>query len=64
MPLSQLHSCSSVVCRECDVGEVQMTLLLVLTRSVIIGWTTLAVLPLEIFYDVVEGELERRGVEP
>jgi hypothetical protein len=47
-----------------DVGEVQMTLFLILTRAAIIRWTTLAVLPLEIAYDVVEDELERRGVEP
>jgi hypothetical protein len=49
---------------EHDVGEVQMTLLLILTRAAIIGWTTFAVIPLEIAYDVVEGELERRGFEP
>jgi hypothetical protein len=44
--------------------EVRMTPFLILTRAAIIGWTTLAVLPLEIAYDVVERELERRGVEP
>jgi hypothetical protein len=27
------------------------------------GWTMLAVLPLEIAFDVIEGELERQGVE-
>jgi hypothetical protein len=37
---------------------------LILTRAAIIGWTTLAVFPLEIAFDVVEGELERRRVEP
>jgi hypothetical protein len=36
--------------------------LLLLTRAVIIGWTTLAVLPLEIAFDLIEGELERLGV--
>lgn len=41
-----------------------MTSFLILTRATIIGWTALAVLPLEMVYDVVEGELERRGVEP
>jgi len=40
-----------------------MTPFLILTRAAIIGWTTLAVFPLEIAFDVVEGELERRGVE-
>ena len=35
-----------------------------LTRAAIIGWTTLAVFPLEMAFDVIEGELERRGVEP
>jgi hypothetical protein len=49
---------------ECDIGEVQMTPFLILTRAAIIGWTTLAVFPLEIAFDVIEGELERRGVEP
>ena len=58
MPLS----CLLVV--ECDVGEVQMTPFLILTRAAIIGWTTLAVFPLEIAFDIIEGELEPRGVEP
>ena len=64
MPLSQLHLLFVMVCREYNVGEVQMTPFLILTRAAIIGWTTLAVFPLEIAFDVVEGELERRGVEP
>ena len=41
-----------------------MTPFLILTRAAIIGWTTLAVFPLEMAFDVIEGELERRGVEP
>lgn len=64
MPLSQLHFMFVGGCRECEVGVVQMTPFLILTRAAIIGWTTLAVFPLEIAFDVVEGELERRGVEP
>jgi hypothetical protein len=36
--------------------------LLFLTRAAIIGWTTMAVLPLEITFDLIEGELERLGV--
>ena len=36
--------------------------LLMLTRAAIIGWTTMAVLPLEITFDLIEGELERLGV--
>ena len=36
---------------------------LVLTRAAIISWTTLAVLPLEIAFDAIDGELERQGVE-
>ena len=39
-----------------------MTSFLILTRAAIIGWTTLAVFPLEMAFDVIEGELERRGV--
>jgi len=41
-----------------------MTPFLILTRAAIIGWTTLAVFPLEIAFDIIEGELEPRGVEP
>ena len=63
MPLSQLFLCLFVVCRECDVGGSDDAFL-ILTRAAIIGWTTLAVFPLEIAFDVIEGELERRGVEP
>jgi hypothetical protein len=36
--------------------------LLLLTRAGIIGWTTMAVLPLEIAFDLIEGELKRLGV--
>ena len=36
---------------------------LILTRAAIIGWTTIAVLPVEIAFDAVESELKRRGVE-
>jgi hypothetical protein len=32
-----------------------MTPLLILTRAAIIGWTTLAVFPLEMAFDVIEG---------
>ena len=38
--------------------------LLLLTRAAIIGWTTMAVLPLEIAFDLIEGELDRSGVAP
>jgi hypothetical protein len=40
-----------------------MTPFLILTRAAIIGWTTLAVFPLEIAFDAIQGELERRDVE-
>lgn len=36
--------------------------LLMLTRAAIIGCTMMAVLPLEITFDLIEGELERLGV--
>ena len=36
---------------------------LILARAAIIGWTTLAVFPLEITFNAVEGELKRQGVE-
>jgi hypothetical protein len=38
--------------------------LLLFTRASIIGWTTIAVLPLEIAFDLIESELERLGVAP
>jgi hypothetical protein len=31
---------------------------------VIVLWTNVAVMPAEIFFDAIEAELERRGVEP
>ena len=40
-----------------------MTEYLVAARAAIILWTSLAVMPTEIFFDVIETELERRGVE-
>ena len=40
-----------------------MTPFLILTRAAIIGWTRLAVFPLEITFDAVEGELKRQGVD-
>jgi hypothetical protein len=33
-------------------------------RAAIILWTNLALMPAEIVFDVIETELERRGVEP
>jgi hypothetical protein len=64
MPLSQLHFMFMFVFGLPRMRRFQMTPFLILTRAAIIGWTTLAVLPLEIAYDVVERELGRRGVEP
>jgi len=40
-----------------------MTEYLVAARAAIILWTNLAVMPAEIVFDVIEAELERRGVE-
>ena len=39
-----------------------MTEYLVATRAAIILWTNLAVMPVEIVFDAIEAELERRGV--
>jgi hypothetical protein len=41
-----------------------MTEYLVAVRAVIVLWTSLAVMPVEIVFDAIEAELERRGVEP
>jgi len=40
-----------------------MTKYLIAARAAIILWTNLAVMPAEIVFDVIEAELERRGVE-
>ena len=37
---------------------------LIATRAAIILWTSLAVMPTEIFFHAIEAELRRRGVEP
>ena len=37
---------------------------LIAARAAIILWTNLAVMPVEIVFDVIEAELERRGVKP
>jgi hypothetical protein len=36
---------------------------LIASRAAIIFWTSLAVLPAEILFDVIETELDRRGLE-
>jgi hypothetical protein len=36
--------------------------LLLFTRAYIIAWTWLALTPIELMFDAVETELERRGV--
>jgi hypothetical protein len=41
-----------------------MTEYLIAARAAIILWTTLAVMPVELVFDAIEGELERRGIEP
>ena len=41
-----------------------MTDYLIAARAVIILWTNLAVMPAEVVFDVIEAELERRGIEP
>lgn len=41
-----------------------MTEYLIALRAAIILWTSLAVMLPEVVFDVIEAELERRGVEP
>ena len=45
-------------------GRTRMTEYLIAARAAIVLWTSLAVMPAEIFFDAIEAELERRGVEP
>jgi hypothetical protein len=44
-------------------SSVCMTDYLIAARAAIILWISLAVMPAEIVFDVIEAELERRGVE-
>jgi hypothetical protein len=37
---------------------------LIAARAAIILWTNLALMPTEIVFDMIEAELERRGVKP
>lgn len=41
-----------------------MTPLLIAAREGIIWWVALYLMPVEIIFDAIEAELERRGVEP
>ena len=41
-----------------------MTSYLIVTRVAIILWTSLAVMPAALAFDAIEGERERRGIEP
>jgi hypothetical protein len=56
-------------CNRCSdsallAGRSCMTEYLIAARAAIVLWTSLAVMPAEIFFDAIEAELERRGVEP
>ncbi|UPK08515.1 hypothetical protein [Bradyrhizobium sp. 170] len=44
-------------------SNASMTEYLIAARAVIILWTNLAVMPVEIVFDAIEAELEHRGVE-
>lgn len=41
-----------------------MTEYLIVARAAVILWVNLALTPVEIVFDAIESELERRGVEP
>jgi hypothetical protein len=36
---------------------------LILARTTLIAWVTLAVVPFEILHDAIEAELKRQGIE-
>jgi hypothetical protein len=40
-----------------------MTEYLIAARAAVVLWTNLALTPVELFFDAIEAELERRGVE-
>jgi hypothetical protein len=41
-----------------------MTPYLITAREGIVSWVTLTLIPAEIVFDAIEGELDRRGVSP
>jgi hypothetical protein len=41
-----------------------MTEYLIIARVAIVLWVNLAVIPVELVFDAIEAELERRGFEP
>jgi hypothetical protein len=40
-----------------------MTEYLIAARAAVILWTNVALMPVELLFDAIEAELERRGVE-
>jgi hypothetical protein len=44
-------------------GVTCMTEYLIVTRAAIVLWVNLAVMPVELVFDAIEAELERRGIE-
>jgi hypothetical protein len=41
-----------------------MTTMLIATRAAIIWWVAVSLAPIEVVYDAIEAELERRDVAP
>ena len=41
-----------------------MTPALLLARDFIVYWVNLSLTPVELAYDIIEAELQRRGVDP
>jgi hypothetical protein len=58
------HQRSKYVSKLAPGRSACMTEYLIAARAAIILWTTLAVMPVELVFDAIEGELERRGIEP
>jgi hypothetical protein len=52
------------IVRSTSATPYSMTDYLIAARAAIILWTNLVVMPAEIVFEAIEGELERRGVEP
>jgi hypothetical protein len=45
-------------------NSARMTEYLIAARAVIILWTSVAVIPAEMIFDVIEAQLKNRGIEP
>jgi hypothetical protein len=62
-PARGRHSAASGDSSAAQSGEAWMTSALLLARQCIIYWVTISLTPIEFTYDIIEAELQRRGID-